>query len=142
MKETTGSLSAFFAENAERAENVTVVISDRFKDADGKPLEWEIRPLPSSEVKNARNMCYVKDASGRRVIDEEMAAAKCIALSVVYPDLNDPELQASWGARNASDLLNNMLYMNEYNKVGEVFNKLNLSSNENFEKNVETVKNS
>ena len=142
MKENAESLSAFFAESVERAENVRVVVSDRFKDANGNPIKWEFKPLPSSEVGAVRKLCYIKDANGRRVLDEEALAARCLALSIVYPDLTDAELQASYNARNAQDLLNNMLYLNEYNKASEVFNKMNLAGSENFTEHIDAVKNS
>ena len=33
-----GNLTAFLAQNAEQAENVKLVVSDRFTDEDGRPL--------------------------------------------------------------------------------------------------------
>jgi len=136
------SLSAFFADNAERAEDAEAVISDRFKGDDNKPIKWKFRALAAAELKNVRNMCYTTDAKGKRVVDEEAAAVKCIALSVVYPDLNNTDLQASYNARNAADLLQNMLYVNEFNKAAEVFQDMNMLENDSLEAQVETVKNS
>ena len=135
------SLSAFFADSAKRPENVKAVISDRFTDEKGNPIEWEFRQVPSSEVKGLRNMCYIT-VDGRRVMDEETFGARCLALSVVYPNLNDGDLLSSYGARDAAGLLNAMLYMNELNKVSEVFQKMNIPEGESFRAQVETVKNS
>lgn len=39
------TLSAFFAQNAEQIPNKKVVISNRFKDEDGNPVEWELKAL-------------------------------------------------------------------------------------------------
>lgn len=52
-----GNLTAFLAQNAKQVENVKLVVSDRFTDEDGKPLEWEVRCISSREDETLRRDC-------------------------------------------------------------------------------------
>lgn len=55
-----GNLTAFLAQNAKQVENVKLVVSDRFTDEDGKPLEWEVRCISSREDETLRRDCPVR----------------------------------------------------------------------------------
>ena len=44
-----GDLSCFLAQNAVKAENVKHVVSRRFLDKAGRPMEWEIQSITSTE---------------------------------------------------------------------------------------------
>lgn len=94
--------SAFMAQNVEKIENRKVVVSDRFKDENGKPIEWEIRAIMEDENQAIQNKCFVnvpvpgKPGVYAREIDQTKYTNAMIAASVVYPDLNDAELQDSW----------------------------------------------
>ena len=55
-----GNLTAFLAQNAKRVENVKLVVSDRFTDEDGKPLEWEVRCISSREDETLRRDCQYR----------------------------------------------------------------------------------
>ena len=52
-----GGLSAFMAPNVKKPENVKVVVSDRFVDEDGKPIEWEVRCISSEENEVLQRDC-------------------------------------------------------------------------------------
>ena len=45
--------------------------------------------------------------------------------AVVYPDLNDKELQDSWGVMDAKELINAMLLPGEYNVLLQAIQQLN-----------------
>ncbi|BDH60145.1 phage portal protein [Lysinibacillus sp. PLM2] len=110
-------LQAFFSENAKKPVNVTRVISKRFVDSDGNPIEWEfgaITPEMDAEIK--------KDSTRRTLItqgkrkgqyntefDPAKYQLKLTVASVVYPDLKDADLQNSYGVFNEEDLINKML---------------------------------
>lgn len=123
------SFSEFLAQNKIKKENVKFVASKAFV-KDGKPIEWEIRALTSKEDDALRKMCtkQIKVMGKSNVYRTEMDApayiGKLAAECTVYPDLNDKELQDSYGVMGADELLKAMLSPGEYaeycNKVSEV----------------------
>lgn len=132
----TADFSAFLAQNKIKKENVKFVASQAFtedgkpvKDG-GKPLEWEIRALTSKEDDTLRKQStkQVKVVGKSGVYRSEMDAAtyigKLAAACTVFPDLNNKELQDSYGVMGADELLKAMLSPGEYaeycNKVSEV----------------------
>ena len=50
------TLSAFFAQNAKKADNRKFVASPRFVD-NGKPLEWELAAITAGENQKLRKSC-------------------------------------------------------------------------------------
>ena len=121
--------SAFLAQNKIKKENLKFVASKNFVQ-DGKPIEWEIRALTAGEVDALQKSCikqvkvHGKANSYRPEIDGVAYVGKLAAACTVFPDLNDKELQDSYGVMGADDLLKAMLTAGEYaeyqNKVNEV----------------------
>ena len=111
--------SAFMAQNVQTLENKRVVISKRFKDADGKPIEWEIRAISSEENEELQRKCYVSTpvvgqrGAFTRELDQIKYTNALLAMSVVYPDLNNASLQDSYGVKTPEQLLKKMLYPRE-----------------------------
>ena len=105
-----GNLTAFLAQNAKQVENVRLVVSDRFTDEDGKPLEWEVRCISSREDETLRRDCQYrvqvpgKRGSFRQEFDNVLYLAKLAAACTVYPNLNDAELQLRCEMRRGADL--------------------------------------
>ena len=103
-----GNLTAFLAQNAKQVKNVKLVVSDRFTDEDGKPLEWEVRCISSREDETLRRDCQYrvqvpgKRGSFRQESDNVLYLAKLAAACTVYPNLNDAELQDSYGVKCAT----------------------------------------
>ena len=112
------SLQAFFAQNVRSEIVEEVIISDRFKDENGKPIPWKIRALTEGEVEEIRKAArkYIKGKGGQRIpeTDPDEFAAKIAVASVVFPDLKNAELQKSYGVLGAEDLLKKMLLSGEY----------------------------
>lgn len=100
---------AFLKQNKKKTEHKKVAASTAFLDTEGKPLLWEIRPLSSREAERIRTECNSIDKGGRVHTDNArfncMVAAKC----TVYPNLNDKELQDSYGVMGAEELVHEML---------------------------------
>lgn len=117
--------SAFMAENVTPLENRKIVISNRFKDENGKPIEWEIRAITSDENDELmrRAMVNVQVAGRRGQFTRELDNVKytnmLMAASVVYPNLNDAELQDSYKVKTPEELLKKMLYPKEENLLAE-----------------------
>ncbi len=114
------SLSAFLAENAEKVENVKFVVSKRFKDENGVPVPWEIRPITGNEDEAIRKSCVKRvQVPGKRnqftqETDYNMYLGKLAVACVVFPNLNDQELQDSYKVMGAEALLKTMLTPGEY----------------------------
>lgn len=113
------NLSAFLSQNAIKDENIKYVASKRFVEKD-KPVEWEIKSITSTEDESIRKSCtkriQVQGHKGQYTIDTDydkylgLLAVKCI----VFPNLNDKELQDSYGVMGADNLLKVMLKPGEY----------------------------
>ena len=55
--------------------------------------------------------------------------------SLVYPDLNDKELQDSWGVMDSKELINAMLLPGEYSSLLQEVQKIN-----GWDINIEDIK--
>lgn len=110
---------AFMAENAIKTVNQEYVASKRFVGADGKPIPWELRVVTNKEIeeitKASKKKEFIAKTRDYKVItDTERFNCSLVCASVVYPDLNNAELQDSYGACGAEDLVKVMLTPGEY----------------------------
>lgn len=137
------SFSAFMAENVEKLENKKVVISNRFKDAKGQPIEWEIKAVTCEENEDLQRRAMVqrKLPTGQTVreVDQIKYTAMLLAESVVYPDLNNAKLQDSYGVKTPEALLKKMLYPREETLLAQEV--MEFSQIENLADKVEEAKN-
>ncbi|WP_099469458.1 phage tail assembly chaperone [Konateibacter massiliensis] len=102
--------NAFLKQNKVERKNVKIAASENFKDASGEVLVWEIRALKTKEADYIRNECTSINQKGKKIdVDNakfnRMVAAKC----TVSPNLNDKELQDSYGVMSAEELITEML---------------------------------
>lgn len=80
-------------------------------DANGKPLEWEFRPITSKENEVLRESCTMEvQVTGkpnlyRPKLKTSEYLAKMIVAATVFPDLYDAELQDSYGVKTPEELL-------------------------------------
>lgn len=124
------NLTAFLSQNAIKVENVKYVASKRFVNEDGKPLEWEIASITSEEDELLRKTCTKRmPVPGKRNMftpetDFNAYITKQAVKCTLFPNLNDVELQNSYGVMGADQLLKVMLTPGEYadyiSKVQEV----------------------
>ena len=139
------NLSCFLAPNVEKRANIKVVVSDRFKDENGKPVEWEIRSISADEDETLRKTCTRKvPVAGKKNqytqdFDANAYLCKLAAKAIVFPDLNDAALQNSYGVMGAEQLLKIMLYKDEFDKLTEYL--VNASDTEDIGELVEEAKN-
>ena len=114
-------------------------------DENGQPLLWEFRHISSREVEEIR-----EDSMGDLSLDKGVAMPKMkmgkyvsrlIAAAVVFPDLQDTELQNSYGVITPEDLLLAMVDdPGEYNCLGAWVQKF-LGLTATFEDKVGEAKN-
>ena len=114
--------SVFMAGNATKNETVKYVASKRFA-VKGKPVEWEIKAIDSDLDEALRKECTKKvPIAGKRgqfnqETDTDKYIGKMCVACVVYPDLNNAELQDSYGVKSAESLLKRMLLPGEYTEL-------------------------
>ncbi len=94
-------------------------VSSRFQE-NGKEILWKIRPISAKRW--------------REIKKEEDHWSAFIVACVQYPNLEDPALQESYGAKNGTDLVKKMLYAGEYLRLLEQVKALN-----GFEKRKEAL---
>ena len=139
-------LSAFLSQNAIKVENVKYVVSNRFIKKDGTPEEWEIRAITGTEDAALRKECTKqKPIPGRKNLfqpqtDYDLYLAKLAVHCTVYPNLNDKELQDSYGVMGAEDLIVKMLTPGEYSDFLEKIQQVN-GFDKPFDELVEEAKN-
>lgn len=141
------SLSAFMAQNVVQEENIKYVASKRFIDEETKkPIAWELKCLDSQRDEELRKSCTKKvEILGRKgQYTKETDFDKYVGLlaveCIVYPNLNDAELQNSYHVMGADALLKKMLKPGEYADLLAKVQEIN-GFNESFEDKVEQVKN-
>lgn len=110
------NLTAFLAQNAKKIDNVTFIASDRFVDPDtGEAMPWEICCITAAENAGLRKACMrtvpVPGRKGQFTQDFDANAylAKVAVRCTVFPNLNDAELQQSYGIMGAEQLITTML---------------------------------
>lgn len=140
------SLSAFMAQNALKPDRVKYIASKRFVDDEGSPVEWEIVNVSSSDDEALRRSCTKRvQIPGKRgqftqETDYNQYLGRLAARCTAYPNLDDADLQNSYGVMGADNLLKAMLLPGEYaeylTKVQEV-NGFDTS----FDDQVDEVKN-
>lgn len=124
----SNTLSAFMRPNVEQITNAKFAPSPRFKGEDGKPLEWEIQCISADEYARIRSGCIRqvpvpgKKNQFTQTLDTYMFQSKVCARCTVFPDLNNAELQNSWGVLKPEELVGAMLIGGEFDDyVTEVF---------------------
>ena len=112
--------SVFMAGNAVKDETVKYVASKRFVDSKKKPVEWELKSISSDLDEALRKDCTKKvPIPGKRgqynqETDTDKYIGKLCVACTVYPDLNNAELQDSYGVKGAEALIKTMLKPGEY----------------------------
>lgn len=112
-------ISAFLKKNVEDVIKVKEVNIKRFS----KP--FKIKSLTEDEVTNLRKIATVKTVNRRTgqtttSTDDDRFSSLIVAKSVVYPDLDNAELQTDYGTPGDPEkLLGKMLRSGEYNKLAE-----------------------
>lgn len=111
----SNDFSQFMKSNKKVRPNQFFAATKSICDEDGKPVKWEFKPIDTKTNDRIREACTmevpVKGKAGqyRNKIDITLYQKKMICASVVFPDLNDKDLQDSYGVMCAEDLLTEMV---------------------------------
>ena len=109
------NFSMFMKTNKIQKQNVMHPVTQSLKDENGEPLLWEIKPLTTKENESIRESCTIdvpvkgKPNQYRPKIDMNAYQTKLICAAVVSPDLNNAELQNSYGVMSAEELIKEMV---------------------------------
>lgn len=109
------NFSRFMKQNKVQKQNVFKAVTKSLCDEDGKPLQWELQPISTKMNDSIRESCTTeipvkgKPNQFRMKVDMVAYQARLMCASVVYPDLNDKELQDSYGVMTPEDLLKEMV---------------------------------
>lgn len=140
-------LSRFLKKNKKLKENVQYAVTKSLTDEKGQPLLWEIRPLTSKETNRLTDECtFQEQVPGkpnvfRNKINSTKLLQKMMVASVVFPNLNNKDLQDSYGVMTPEELITEMVDdPGEYNNFGKYLNELN-GFNEGINEKVEEAKN-
>ena len=109
------NFSKFMKANKIQKSNVMHPVTKSLVDENGEPLLWEIKPLTTKENDVILNACTVdvpvkgKPNQYRPKVDMNKYQTKLICAAVVSPDLNNAELQNSYGVMSAEELIKEMV---------------------------------
>lgn len=106
------------------AENQEILVSKRFKDENGKPVLWEIKPISTEENDKIMKKHMKRDKKGLEVFNRLDYINELVASAVVFPDLTDAALQKAWGVLGETQLLGKMLYTGEFSTLSEEVQKI------------------
>ena len=130
-------LELFFADNVADVDEIGYVVSDRFKDAKGNPIEWKLRPVSAEKNNDLKKMSTKtvqvtgKPGQYRQEFDGNKYTELLTTATVVYPDLNNAKLQDSWSEKTgnkimtAEHLLSAMLLSGEYDNLTSKVTEIN-----------------
>lgn len=140
------TLKGFFKQNAKIVTEVEYVASKRFTDDEGKPIVWRIRVLTNKELDKLRDRFTKKVYEpGKRTAEERMDLTaftdELLVRTIVFPTLDDMELQNSWGVSNELDLVKAMLNGGELTDLTRAIQEAQ-GFETGFEDKVKAVKNS
>lgn len=137
------SLKAFLRENVQAVEPAEVLVSKRFKGEDDQPMLWKVSCISVDDDNVLRKECTKTTRKNKKTSAEFdyptyllRLAVKCVQ----FPDLNDAELQNSYGVMCAEDLLSTMLLPGEMNDLNQAVSAVNGFDN-SFEDLVDEAKN-
>lgn len=140
------NFTRFFKQNKIKRENTNYVVTKSLVDENGKPLEWEIKPLTTEEDEKIRDACMyeVQEAGKKNSFKQKFNVTKYICkmlcACVVYPNLHDKELQDSYGVMTPEDLLKAIVdNPAEYDAFASFVQEYN--GNTSLETKVEEIKN-
>lgn len=112
-------LSAFL-HPAQTEETREVVISNRFRDEDGKPVPFRIRAITQEENDALARKCRrVQQINGRRqeYLDTTQLNRELVVAATVEPDFSSAEVCEAYGTRIPTQVPGKMLLAGEYDSL-------------------------
>ena len=138
------SFDAFLKTNKIEKEHEFIPVSKSFVDENGDAILWEVRQLTSEEMKYIKKTCVKQNRDKRGNVTVETDTDKMVglmaAMSTVYPDLKNADLQNSYGVMGEVALLEAMLSAGELLAFEQEVTRIN-GFDVSFDDKVEEAKN-
>lgn len=114
-------LRAFLNTGNKTSEVFEYTPTQKFKDENGKTIPWKFKKLSIDEYEAIRDECTSINFAdkGKTKFNNTLFNKKFVCNSVVEPNLNNAELQDSYGVKKAEDLVTRM-----FDNAGEYYNLL------------------
>ena len=127
-------------------EEKSVVVSNRFKDENGKPVPFVIKVLTQEENESLRRQASKPQKRNGVIIGEQLDSVKygklLVLASVKEPNLGDKELCKFYGTLDPLDVASRMLTAGEYGRLVQAITDLNGFTEEEAEVLEDEAKNS
>lgn len=112
--ENNGSLALFMANNLEPIHTIKYAATTRIKDKDGNPVEWELRAptleeITAIEKRNTKRTFDRNTQTWDERVDSAEYQLEVACACTVFPDLQNAELQKSYGVMGEKRLLKKLL---------------------------------
>lgn len=117
-----------FLQPSPMEETKEVIISDRFKDENGKPLPFKLRKIDSETSEALMKRCRRKERVNGQIITEVDNAkyTKLLVLAcVVSPNFKDAEMCDYYKVINPEDVPSRMLSIGEFSRLSDEIMKFN-----------------
>jgi hypothetical protein len=142
IEETTNvvPMDDFLKQNVDTAPLTRDVKLDRFKSP------FKVKALTADEItelrKDATTITFNKRTHAKDTqVDQERYSDAMISKAVITPNLNNAELQESWGrVADPAGTLRAMLYAGEYKAISDAISELSGLNQDNLDDEVEEVK--
>ena len=130
----------FMKENQIRRENQFYPATSSLLDRDGTPVLWEIKAINTAESEEIQNECMsFKD--NKYDFNYPLFINKLICACVVNPNLNDKDLQDSYGCFCPEELIKEMICSpGEYSALADFVQEL-CGFGENLDSKIKRAKN-
>lgn len=116
------SLNAFL--NPPKAENKEVIVSERFQE-NGEPVPFVIRPITQEENQALLKKHTKKNKkTGEETMDRLAYNHDLAATAVVFPPLDNADLQKAYGTLGSAKTLAAMLYIGEFANLFQAVQEL------------------
>lgn len=117
-----------FLQPSPMEETKEVIISDRFKDENGKPLPFKLRKIDSETSEALMKRCRRKERVNGQIINEidNTKYTKLLVLAcVVSPNFKDSEMCDFYKVINPEDVPSRMLSIGEFSRLSDEIMKFN-----------------
>ena len=113
----------YFLHPVEEVEIKEIVISERFKGADGKPATIKIKAITQDENNSLIKRCSIREKGANGLINETVDRQKYICELIlsccVEPNFREPEFVTKMGVANPADALTKIFLPGEFSKLSE-----------------------
>ena len=114
-------------------ETKEIIISKRFRDAEGNPVPFKIRALTQEENEKLSRQSRRSAKKGAKEFDEIAYTRRIIVAATVEPDFSSEELCKAYGVMDPQDVPGKMLLAGEYSRLGREIMDLSGFTNSGLE---------